>query len=84
MEIRYRPRFVREYRKIPASLQGLLKRKVSLFRIDPFDVRLKTHKLHGDLSDFYAFRIDYRNRVIFAFVDKKIVEFYSVGDHDIY
>ncbi|MFA6536575.1 MAG: hypothetical protein WC250_03120 [Candidatus Paceibacterota bacterium] len=55
-----------------------------MFRIDPFDVRLKTHKLHGDLSDFYAFRIDYRNRVIFAFVDKKIVEFYSVGDHDIY
>ena len=84
MEIRYRPRFKREYRKLSAVIRKQAVHVEKIFRDDPFDPQLRTHKLHGPLSDFYAFSIDYRHRIIFAFVDKKIVEFYSVGDHNIY
>ena len=55
-----------------------------LFRVNSFDSRLHTHKLHGPLSEFWAFSVDHTNRVIFVFVEANIVVFYSVGDHDIY
>lgn len=84
MEIRYRPRFAREFKKLSRSLQQLAEKRVALFRHNPYDSRLRTHKLHGDLEGFHAFWIDYHNRVMFAFVDTQTVEFYSIGDHDIY
>ena len=84
MEIRYRPRFGREYRKLQRSIQQLVKKRVVLFKKNPYDSRLKTHKLHGELNGFHAFWIDYYYRIMFAFLDEQTVEFYSVGDHDIY
>lgn len=84
MEIRYRPRFVREYRKLPREVKRAAERKEKWFRDDPFDSRLKTHKLHGMLLGFYSFSIHFRYRIIFAFAKDKVVEFYSVGDHSIY
>lgn len=84
MEIRYRPRFEREYRKLSVGIRKLAEKRVTLFRKNPYDSRLKTHKLHGDLEEFHAFWVDYHNRIMFAFVDEKTVEFYSIGDHDIY
>ncbi len=84
MEIRYRARFLREYRKLSLAIQHAAEAKEAIFCANPFDGRLKTHKLHGPLSDFYAFSVTYRFRIIFAFLEGDIVEFYSVGDHDIY
>lgn len=84
MEIRYRPRFGREYKKLSSSLQRLVRKRTVLFKKNPYDIRLKTHKLHGELEGFHAFWVDFHHRIMFAFVDEKTVEFYSVGDHDIY
>ena len=84
MEIRYRPRFAREFKKLPRDIQKLAEKREILFRKDPSDLRLKTHKLHGDLEGFSAFSVDYRYRIIFVFLEKEGVEFYSIGDHDIY
>lgn len=84
MKIRYRSRFDREYKKLPIEIQKIAEKRVVLFQKNPYDPRLKTHKLHGDLDGFHAFWIDYHNRIIFAFVDEHTVEFYSIGDHDIY
>ena len=84
MEIRYRPRFFREYKKLPLEVRRLAEKRTALFRKNPYDFRLKTHKLHGDLAGFHAFWVDYHNRIMFAFVDEQTVEFYSIVDHDIY
>lgn len=84
MKIYYRPRFEREYKKLPLSLQLLAEKRVALFQNNPYDSRLKTHKLHGDLEGFHAFWVDFHNRIMFDFVDEETVEFYSIGDHDIY
>ena len=56
---------------------------MSLFLSDPFDVRLKTHKLSGRLSGYFAFWIDYRYRIIFSIIGK-IVRLHAVGTHVIY
>lgn len=84
MEIRYRPRFEREFWKLPKPIKSLAEKREKIFRVDPFDPRLKTHKLHGPLAEFFAFSINRKYRIIFAFADKNIVEFYSIGDHNIY
>ena len=60
------------------------RKKETIFRNNPFDFRLRTHKLSGPLDGFMAFSVLYKYRIIFVFVEKDIVEFYSIGNHDIY
>ena len=84
MRIEYTPKFGRQYKKLTKELKAQAKKKEKIFRSNPFDPRLKTHKLGGRLSNYWAFWIDYRNRIMFSFVDKDIVRFHVVGDHDIY
>lgn len=84
MKITYSPKFRREYRKLAKSAKLLAEKKEHVFRADPFDQSLKTHKLHGYLQKFWSFSIDYRHRIVFEFIDERTVYFHSVGDHDIY
>jgi mRNA-degrading endonuclease YafQ of YafQ-DinJ toxin-antitoxin module len=44
---------------------------------DPFNTKLKTHKLSGTLKDFWAFSVDYDCRVIYKFL--KAID---IGSHD--
>lgn len=85
MEVVYTSKFIREYKKLPVHVKVIAEEQEIIFCNDPFDSRLKTHKLSGRLADFYSFSIGYRYRIIFEFsADKKSAYFYSVGNHDIY
>lgn len=84
MKIIYSTNFEREYRKLTASVKDIAEAQEKIFRTDPFDPRLKTHKLRGRLKEFWAFSIDYKHRIIFEFTHDKVVYFHSVGTHDIY
>lgn len=84
MQIVYSPQFQKEYRRLPDIVKDKTEEKEKIFRINPFDKRLKTHKLGGRLTGFWAFSIDYRYRIIFEFIDKKKVIFHVVGDHSVY
>ena len=52
------------------------------FSANPFDPRLKTHKLTGKLEGLWAFSVAYDCRIIFRFVDKKSVLLVDIGGHD--
>ena len=84
MRVLYHPKFVREYKKLPNNIKDQAEEKEKIFRDNPFDPRLKTHKLKGPLIGFWAFSVNQKYRIIFDFVDKDTVHFYSVGDNDIY
>ena len=85
MEIFYTAQFARLYKKIPDEIKRKAEKRETLFRENPFAPSLKTHKLQGDLSDFWSFTIDFRNRIIFEFKDDRTaVIFHSIGDHDMY
>jgi mRNA-degrading endonuclease YafQ of YafQ-DinJ toxin-antitoxin module len=84
MEIEYSPEFVRRFNKLPKELKLKALEKEKIFRKDQFDLRLKTHKLNGKLKGRYAFHVDFKNRIIFSFVNPKLARFLSVGTHDIY
>jgi len=84
MEIFYSPRFAREYKKLPVPVQRQAEKKEVVFRKNPFDRQLKTHKLSGPLDGFYSFSINFSYRIIFDFKNEKVVRFYNVGKHDVY
>jgi addiction module RelE/StbE family toxin len=84
MKILYSSKFARQFKKLTKQVKEKAIEREKLFRKNPFNPILKTHKLHGDLSGFWAFWIDKKNRIIFDFQDKNTARFYSAGDHDIY
>ena len=85
MDIIYSSKFARKYKKLPKNIKTLAEEQEKIFRKDPFDSRLKTHKLNGKLAGFLSFSIAYKYRIIFELTkDKKTVYFHSVGDQDIY
>ncbi|MFA6099386.1 MAG: type II toxin-antitoxin system mRNA interferase toxin, RelE/StbE family [Patescibacteria group bacterium] len=85
MEIVYSSQFAREYKKLSDSIKDNAEKQEIIFRDNPTDPRLKTHKLKGRLRGFLSFSIGFRYRIIFEFSkDKKRVYFHSVGDHDVY
>lgn len=84
MKIFYSPEFLRKYKQLPGDVKEKVEKKENVFRGNPFDSRLKTHKLKGRLSEFWAFSIDFNYRVIFKFEGKDMIRFYSIGGHSIY
>ena len=84
MQIIYSPQFQREYRRLPSAAKDKTEKREKIFRINPFDKRLKTHKLRGRLSELWSFSIDYRYRIIFEFMSEKKVIFHAIGDHSLY
>ncbi len=84
MKIEYSPKFTRLYKKLPEEIQFLTENQVKIFRQNPFDLRLKTHKLSGPLRKYWAFWINYRYRIIFSFLNQNTIRFHIVGDHSIY
>ncbi|MBU2082140.1 type II toxin-antitoxin system mRNA interferase toxin, RelE/StbE family [Patescibacteria group bacterium] len=84
MNIEYSPKFFRMYKKLSKDVKKLVEEKIEIFGKNPFDVRLKTHKLSGALRDYWSFWINQKYRITFVFWDSETARFHSVGDHDIY
>jgi len=84
MEIFYSSKFAKDYKKLPLNVKKIAERKELIFRKNPFDTCLKTHKLKGNLSGFFSFSINQKYRIIFEVVNNNEVWFHLVGDHSIY
>lgn len=84
MEIYYSSEFKKQFKKLPPTLQQLAVAKEPIFKVNPFNPSLRTHKLAGQLYGLWSFSLDYRQRVIFRFLPDRTILFISVGDHSIY
>ncbi len=82
MEILVSPLFLRHFRKLSRDVQEKARRREKVFRGDPFDPRLDTHKLHGRLREEWAYSVDYSYRVAFLFLPNGRVLYTDVGTHD--
>ncbi len=84
-EVAFSPLFKRVFRKKikgNPDLEALFWAKVEIFVNNPFDDRLRTHKLSGKLRELWSFTIDYDMRVIFYFADLYKAVFVDMGKHD--
>jgi addiction module RelE/StbE family toxin len=74
---------LKKFIKKNPELKAILKEKLQILQKNPFDPKLKTHKLSGNLKDFYSFWLTYEYRIVIKIYPKeKLVEFYAIGTHD--
>ena len=69
--------------KLSAREKEQLKERLSIFKEDTSDKRLKTHRLKGNLKEYYAFSISYSDRIVFRHLEDEEVLFIQIGSHDV-
>lgn len=85
MEVSFSSPFKRAFKKRikgNVDLEARFWQRVDQFTVDPFDPRLKTHKLSGKLKEFWSFSIEYDERVLFYFTEDEKAVFVDIGSHD--
>ena len=84
MELQYSPKFLRQYGKLSQEQQEEVDEKLTLFKENQQHPFLKTHKLKGRLQECWSFSVNYKDRIIFEYEDKKTISLLNIGDHSIY
>ena len=81
MRIKTSSRFLRRARKLRPPRDELLRAALRRFAADPNDSLLGTHKLKGELADYWAFSVEEDLRVVFRW-DGDICFLVNLGTHD--
>ena len=82
--IHFTTHFLKSFEKIPSFVQKLATKKDGWFRSNPFDPRLRSHKLKGALAGLWAYSINRSYRILFRFLDGDEVIYYDVGTNEVY
>ena len=85
IEVAFSSSFIRAFHKQMKStpkIRSQFDEKLQIFLDNPFDPRLKTHKLSGKLSEIWSFSISYQLRITFSFIESNKVIFENIGNHD--
>ena len=78
------PHFERAFGKLSRSTQNQAVVKDRWFRLNAFDLRLKTHALKGKLKGLWSYSINREYRVLFEFLSSTEVLYHDIGTHDVY
>ncbi len=81
MHVTASSRFLRRARKLKDPQASMLRAALRRFAADPQDPLLHTHKLKGELADYWAFSVDEDLRVLFRW-DGDIAFLVNLGSHD--
>ncbi len=84
MQIYYAPIFLRQLKALEKDLQAEVIERIQLFKDRRNHKQLKVHKLKGRLVGRLSFSVDYKNRVVFRYLNTKTAVLLAVGDHDVY
>ncbi len=76
--------FQRAFDRLPPDLQRETTERVKRFASNPFDRRLRTHKLKGKLSACWSFSVTDAYRVLVTFPQRGVALLHDVGTHDVY
>lgn len=83
-KIYYSSRFFKSLQNLPLKNKKLVLQRERIFRNNPSDPRLRTHKLKGRLKNLYSFSITHSERILFEFVNKNEILFIDIGGHEVY
>jgi mRNA-degrading endonuclease YafQ of YafQ-DinJ toxin-antitoxin module len=74
-------RFLHKAKRLREPRASLLRAALRRFAADPQDPLLRTHKLKGDLADYWAFSVDADLRVLFRWHGDEVF-LVNLGSHD--
>ncbi|MCX7736526.1 MAG: type II toxin-antitoxin system mRNA interferase toxin, RelE/StbE family [Candidatus Kapabacteria bacterium] len=85
-EFQWHNSFRKAFKKLSINndLKVRIIQTLELLQINPFDRRLKTHKLHGELKNLYACSIDFDYRIVFSFskTESNTIILVDIGTHN--
>jgi mRNA-degrading endonuclease YafQ of YafQ-DinJ toxin-antitoxin module len=81
MRLRTSSRFLRRAKKLREPHATMLRAALRRFAADPGDPLLRTHKLKGDLRDYWSFTVDNDLRLLFRW-DGDVAFLVNIGSHD--
>ncbi|MDO8521154.1 MAG: type II toxin-antitoxin system mRNA interferase toxin, RelE/StbE family [bacterium] len=84
MEIFTTSLFRRKFKKLSPAIKREAEKKEEIFRSNPFDGKLRTHKLHGAYARFWAFSVTNTYRIMFEFSKESKVTFVDIDTHELY
>ncbi len=85
IRVEYSSHFIRKYKKLDPQFKREVKVRIEEFRDEAHHKKLEVHKLKGDKAGYWAFSVNYSDRVAFEFSkDMKTAYLYDVDDHTIY
>lgn len=73
IRIVYGRNFIQSVKSLPGDTQEKLDQLLGLLAHNPYDSRLHTKKLHGDLAGSLSFRITRDWRVMFQFTEPETI-----------
>jgi addiction module RelE/StbE family toxin len=84
--VSFRRAFKRRTRRAP-DLQDRILEVLASLAADPFDPRLRTHRLRGQLEGLWACWVEYDCRIVFAFEPdptggEDVIVLADIGTHD--
>lgn len=82
IKIEYSEKFLKRLRRLSKHILEKAEEREKVFRNNPFDSRLETHKLHGKDKLHWSYSIDRKYRVKFLFLNDGDVLYLTVGTHD--
>jgi len=89
MKYRFRPteNFWENFYRLPPNQKESTRRAWTIFKVNPFDPRLRPHKIHRLSARFgrtiYAVDVEANLRVVF-YLEGDVVVTVDIGTHDIY
>lgn len=83
-ELYYSSDFVKQFQKLPLTIQELAVKKESIFKSNPLHPSLRLHGLTGKLEGLFSISITMSYRIIFKRQKNGDLIFISIGKHDIY
>lgn len=85
VDVVYHTRFLKEARALPQAQQKKLARLLEMLAENPYDPRLHTKHLSGELLGVLSFWITRDWRVLYCFSDENAIRLLTVGHRsDIY
>jgi mRNA-degrading endonuclease YafQ of YafQ-DinJ toxin-antitoxin module len=81
MRLRTSSRFLRRAKKLREPPATMLRAALRRSPADPGDPPLRSHKLKGDLRDYWSFTVDNDLRVLFRW-DGDAAFLVNIGSHD--
>ena len=83
-EITYSPKFIKNLKKVKGDLKEEILNRIEMLVDESNHEMLKVHKLKGRLKDRHSFSVDYKNRIVFVYIDDGTIYLLNFGGHEVY
>jgi addiction module RelE/StbE family toxin len=81
MQIRYLPKFKKQYKKLPKKIQDQFDEKIRLFATDPTLPVLRVHPLKGNFAGYWSMNVSGDVRALYLMDGDTVVIFALIGMH---